>query len=120
MKIYNLKIVKTGVAGDTPKICRNKNSLGFFQTYPQVNAWWVQLLIFLKKVFIYKHPNTVRIYNIFTVYGMNMGICTFDDRILHMPSAMGTNAGMFVVQSYSTLYPTYLYKLRLGGGYRWI
>ena len=49
VKIYNLKIVKTEVTGDTPKLCQNKNPFEFFQTNPQANAQWVQFFSFLEK-----------------------------------------------------------------------
>ena len=49
VKIYNVKQVKTEVARGTPKLCRNKNNFGSFQTNPQADAWWVVLIFFVEK-----------------------------------------------------------------------
>ena len=51
MKIYNVKMVKTEVARAPLSFVEIKSPLGSFQTNPQANAWWVVLLIFLKKCF---------------------------------------------------------------------
>ena len=49
-------MVKTEMARGPPKLCRNQKSFWIPSNLPQAEAWWVGLILFLKKKCFLVHP----------------------------------------------------------------
>ena len=52
LKIYNVKVVKLNWLEDPLIFFKIKNPFGYFQTNPNVDAWWISLISFVKNVFL--------------------------------------------------------------------
>ena len=50
VKIYNIKMIKTEMAGRPLKFAEVKNPFGSFQFNPKADAWWVLLILLSKNL----------------------------------------------------------------------